>query len=283
MAVAAWLFPELGQVVAAAPKEERLKRLAALMTDRENGRFTRTIVNRLWHRLMGRGIVHPVDAMQTAPWSDDLLDYLAVDLADHGYDLKHTLRLIATSSAYQSQAVSLEDEPSRPEFVYSGPIAKRMTAEAFMDAVWQITGTGPKNAHKSVASFLTADETKGRKSYRASLVASDLLMRSLGRPNREQVVSDRPSMLTTLQALDLSNSALLAKTIERGTPKVLNQFSEQVGAALVTWLYKSALSRPPTDAELQVASDVLGSPPTEQGVEDLLWIVTMLPEFQIVR
>ena len=43
---------------------------------------------------MGRGIVHPVDAMQTEPWSADLLDYLAVDLADNGYDLKSTIRLI---------------------------------------------------------------------------------------------------------------------------------------------------------------------------------------------
>ena len=85
-----------------------MRQLAELMTDRENGRFTRTIVNRLWHRLMGRGIVHPVDAMQTEPWSADLLDYLAVDLVDNGYDLKSTLRLIATSQAYQSQAVSLD-------------------------------------------------------------------------------------------------------------------------------------------------------------------------------
>ena len=45
-------------------------------------------------------------------------------------------------------------------------------------------------------------------------------MRSLGRPNREQVVSDRPSMLTTLQALDLSNSQLLAETLSRGAPNV---------------------------------------------------------------
>ena len=54
------------------------------MTTRDNGRLTRTIVNRLWHRLMGRGIVHPVDAMANEPWNADLLDYLAVDLADHG-------------------------------------------------------------------------------------------------------------------------------------------------------------------------------------------------------
>lgn len=40
----------------------------------ENGRFARTIVNRLWQRLMGRGIVRPVDAMQAEPWNGDLLE-----------------------------------------------------------------------------------------------------------------------------------------------------------------------------------------------------------------
>ena len=56
-AQAAWLFPELGQIDAKAAQPERLKQLAALMTHPENGRFPRTIVNRLWHRLMGRGLV----------------------------------------------------------------------------------------------------------------------------------------------------------------------------------------------------------------------------------
>jgi hypothetical protein len=51
------------------------------MTHPDNGRFTRTIANRLWHRLMGRGIVHPVDAMDTEPWNEDLLDHLAVRFA----------------------------------------------------------------------------------------------------------------------------------------------------------------------------------------------------------
>src|SRR5262245_12844767 len=98
-AQAAWLFPELGQIDPAAEQPERLQQLAALLVHPDNGRFTRTIVNRLWHRLMGRGIVHPTDAMQTPPWSADLLDYLAIDLTDHRYDLKRTLELIATSQA----------------------------------------------------------------------------------------------------------------------------------------------------------------------------------------
>lgn len=282
MAKAAWLFPELGQIDPAAPKAERLTQLAKLMTDPQNGRLTRTIVNRIWHRLMGRGIVHPVDAMQTEPWSADLLDFLAVDLVGHGYDLKRIIRLIIASNAYQSQTVALDAQPSSSDFVYAGPIAKRMTAEEFMDALWQLTGTGPKKPHKNVDAFLTED-TKNRKTYRSSLVASDLLMRSLGRPNREQVVSDRPAMLTTLQALDLSNSELLATTLSRGAPRVLKQFGTEDGSALINWLYESALSRTPSDAERSVASELIGSPPTKQGVEDLLWVVIMLPEFQIIR
>ena len=283
MAQAAWLFPELGQINPAAPKDERLKRLAELMTDRENGRFTRTIVNRIWHRFMGRGIVHPVDAMQTAPWSDDLLDYLAVELADHGYDLKSTMRLIVTSRAYQSQALALDAQPKGPEFVYGGPIAKRMTAEEFSDALWQLTDTGPESPHKTVAAFLPKDEQKDRKEYRAALVTCDLLMRSLGRPNREQVVSERPSLLTTLQALDLSNSELLATTLKRGAANVLKQFEGTDSDAVIDWLYESALSRQPTAAERDVANEVLGKSPSQQGVEDLLWIVIMLPEYQIIR
>jgi hypothetical protein len=254
------------------------------MTERENGRVTRTLVNRLWHRLMGRGIVHPVDAMQTAPWSADLLDYLAVHLVDHEYDLKSTLRLIATSQAYQSEVVALDDEPAGSgEFVYRGPIAKRMTAEQFVDALWRLTGTAPREPHKSVAEFLSTDETKDRANYRASLVASDLLMRSLGRPNREQVVTDRPSMLTTLQALDLSNSPLLAETLSRGAAKIVERFAGHEPVEIVDWLYESALAREPSAEERAIALKVLGSPPTADGIEDLIWLVIMLPEFQIVR
>jgi hypothetical protein len=167
--------------------------------------------------------------------------------------------------------------------VFTGPIAKRLTAEQFVDGLWQMTDTGPRQPHKNVAEFFSADDNKHRTSYRASLVNSDLLMRSLGRPNREQVVSDRPEVLTTLQALDLSNSPLFAETLSRGADRVLKRFAGQDPAATVEWLYESALSRPSTPEGQSVAIEVLGSPTTSQGIEDLLWMVMMLPEFQIVR
>ena len=79
MAKAAWLFPEIGQVDPSAPKTERLEQLAALFTHPQNGRVTRTIVNRLWAQLMGRG--HRASARRNGDGtgSADLLDWLAYD------------------------------------------------------------------------------------------------------------------------------------------------------------------------------------------------------------
>jgi len=141
-AQAAWLFPELGQVDPAAARDDRLRQLAGLLTHPDNGRFSRTIVNRLWYRLMGHGVVHPLDAMQSEPWNTDLLDFLAAYLTEHDYDLKAVLRLIVTSHSYQSRSLVEESEPVG-EYVFRGPLARRLTAEQFMDAVWQVTGAAP--------------------------------------------------------------------------------------------------------------------------------------------
>src|SRR5207249_1816943 len=107
-----FLWPELGGIDATQPREQRLEQLAQLVTHKDNGRFARTIVNRLWQRLMGRGIVHPVDIMGNRPWSEDLLDFLAVSLSDQGYDLKRLIGLIVSSRAYQSRPVVLDEEAS---------------------------------------------------------------------------------------------------------------------------------------------------------------------------
>lgn len=162
-----WLFPELGNVKADAPQPERLKQLAALMTSAENGRFTRTIANRLWHRLMGRGIAHPVDAMGTEPWSEDLLDHLATFFSENGHDLKKLMEHIATSEAYQAVSMAGGEPGAGDAYVYRGPVPRRMTAEQFMDAVWQITGTAPGKPDANVL----RGETKTAKPSAATLRA----------------------------------------------------------------------------------------------------------------
>jgi len=448
MAEATWLFPELGQVDATAPRPERLQQLADLMTHRENGRFTRTIVNRLWHRMMGRGIVHPTDAMQSPPWNADLLDFLAEHLVASDYDLKQTLLLIATSQAYQTQAESVTQPADPDNYQYAGPRSKRMTAEQFIDCVWQVTETSPESfdapvirgnlstdAANQVAvsgqwiwsqaevsgaaagetitlrKQFTLEETpndgfalvscdneytlyvngkklasgdnwmepdlvrltslkKGANEFlivaknggsgpnaaglffearladqvissdatwqwttqvpnnagkfktqpdnwqpaavtktqeiwmgrlrpvmaqmlaqgidgqrymvRASLLKSDFLMRSLGRPNRDQVVSVRPLELTTLEAIDLSNGEALANMLRKGAQQ-LSQREWESPQLFVSWLFQFTLSREPTETELSTLAEALGPEMPTEAMEDVLWAVFMLPEFQLVH
>ncbi len=169
-ASASWLFPEIGQIDATAAKDARLKQLAELMTHPENGRITRTIVNRLWSQLMGRGLVHPLDAMHTEPWNSDLLDFLAADFQEHGYDLKHTLTLIATSSAYQSRAEMIDGENDDANYRFAGPRAKRLTAEQFTDLLWNLTGTAPKSPDAPVARGISDPATVDRLSLASTWI-----------------------------------------------------------------------------------------------------------------
>jgi hypothetical protein len=280
-----FIFPELGTIDAKAPKAKRLEQLAVLVTHPDNGRFTRTMANRVWHRLMGRGIVHPVDVMGNKPWSEDLLDYLAVYFAESGYDLKKLMEHIATSHAYQSKAVPLAKEVAEG-YVFRGPELKRLSAEQFIDAIWMLTGTAPakqSGAFQGALPPFPASVPKERQFVRATLVDSDPLMRSLGRPNREQVVTTRPDQLSTLQALDLANGQILTTTLERGAANILKANPKAAPDELTDWVFVRALSRKPTTAERDAAKRLVGEKPTTESVADLLWAAVMLPEFQLVR
>jgi hypothetical protein len=285
MAEAKFIFPTLGAIDAEAPREERLKQLASLMTNPGNGRLTRTMVNRLWHRLMGRGIVHPVDSMGTAPWSEDLLDYLAVHLADSGYDLKKSLALIATSNVYGIQSVAWDEGAPADEYVFAGPAPKRMTAEQFVDAISEMTGVAPERTDddRVFVRPLRKLEGAGRTFVRASLVESTLLTRTLGRPNREQVVSARPTELTTLEALDLSNGEPLAEMLLAGAKNLQAQDKNTTVQDICRRFFVAATSREPTGEELSWLVELSGTPLTAEGLADALWCIVMLPEFQIVR
>jgi hypothetical protein len=287
VAEAYFLFPELGRIDPLAPRDERLAQLAELMTCPDNGRLTRTIVNRLWDRLLGRGIVFPVDALASRPWSEDLLDYLAAHLADHDYDLKQTLELMATSRVYGSQTVAWDPAAPADEFVFAGPSPKRMTAEQFVDAIWRMTGVAPDTTAQDLVFkemlYYASQGSLGRPFVRASLVESTLLMRSLGRPNREQVVTTRPAEMTTLEAIEMSNGQPLAELLEQAAEHLLAGHSDGSSGELCRWVFRSAVSREPTAEEMSRLTAMAGDPVTADGLADVLWCVVMLPEFQLVR
>lgn len=279
-----FLWNDFGPIDAAQPKAKRLEQLAALVTHQDNARYARTIVNRLWQRLMGRGLVEPVDIMANEPWNDDLLDYLAGYLVDQKYDLQKLISHIANSRTYQAKAAYQAKEDAPGEFVFRGPEVKRLTAEQLLDALYQVTGAGPVNADAKVALAEFAASTPASQRFiRMSLVNADPLMRSLGRPNREQVVTTRGEELTTLQALDLSNGQILAGLLSRGAQQIRSKNPKATADELVQSIYWSMLSRAPSADELTTSIEIIGSTPTPEGLADLLWSLCMLPEFQLIR
>jgi hypothetical protein len=286
MAQAYFLFPELGAIDPAAPREERLKQLAAIMTSPDNGRLTRTVANRLWHRLMGRGIVHPVDSMGARPWNEDLLDQLAVHHSDSGYDLKKTLELIATSQVYGLESAPRDESAPVEDFVFTGPSPKRMTAEQFVDSLAAIAGVAPEATENNgvfVDPVKSLDGAEERPFVRASLVQSTPLMRTLGRPNREQVVTTRPDEVTTLEALELSNGEPLSELLAAGGQKLAANLGDLSPSEISRTLVRAALSREPTDEEQTLLVEAIGDAPTPESLADALWCLVMLPEFQLVR
>ncbi|MBV8820441.1 MAG: DUF1549 domain-containing protein, partial [Acidobacteriaceae bacterium] len=202
----AFLYPEIaaGENIPES-LNDRHALVAQLFTDARNGRLRRTVVNRYWARLLGRGLVADVDDMDGEPWEPELLDWLASDFAAHGHDLKYLLKTIMTSRAYQMPVVKRDSQEVK-DYVFRGPELRRITAEEFIDAIGVITGEW------QVA------EGKYARDWR---VASTTLSRALGRPIRDQVFTERDCSATTLQELELVNGQVVTRLLERGADRML--------------------------------------------------------------
>ena len=135
-----FLFPELARPSPSDSLADRRATLVEIFTDPRNGRVPRTLVNRIWTRLLGHGIVANSDEMHLQPWSPELLDWLAADFVENRYDLKRLIGTIIRSRAYQMPAVPRTAEPSPRGYVFRGPEIRRLSAEQFADAIGSITG-----------------------------------------------------------------------------------------------------------------------------------------------
>jgi hypothetical protein len=201
--------------------------------------------------------------------------------------MKEVLRLIATSRTYESESVIMPEEAG--EFVFKGPIRKRLTAEQFLDSIRTITEVWPKPERGALKkgvqggqllAVMEAHEIKEwvERPIRTVLTSRDPLQAALGRPNREQIVSARPDVVTTLEAINLANGPELSNLLTAGAKQLAEDLK---GAALVDRVFLGALNRLPSSQEREVADQLIGS--TTSGIEDLLWMVFMLPEFLYVN
>ena len=165
------------------------------------------------------------------------------------------------------------------------PSAKEWASADFDDAAWpkavyvaDITG-GPWNLAAGLPNDAEIDRSR---ESRAALCAANPLTTALGRPNRDVVNTVRPSAATTLMALELTNGGTLTDMLAQGAKKMAT--SKDVNAdELVNQIFQRAMGRAPTPQEAAIAKETIGPNVKEDGVEDLLWAVVMLPEFQLIR
>ncbi|MEP6662472.1 MAG: DUF1553 domain-containing protein [Verrucomicrobiota bacterium] len=116
--------------------------------------------------------------------------------------------------------------------------------------------------------------------FRSSVAFADPLMLALGRPNRDQVVTTRDASPTTLQALEMMNGETLADILRRGSDSLAKKLITHQSS--LPKLYEQALGRKPTAAEIKLSEEIVGQPVKKEGVEDFLWVMTMMPDFQLI-
>ncbi len=257
------------------PIDRRVK-LAEWLTAPTNPFFARNLVNRFWGYYMGRGLVEPLDDMRaTNPASNpELLDALAADFVKHKFDLRHLLRTIMNSRAYQLSAQKTPGNEADAQNVHYARFAiRRLPAEQLADALDFVTGT--REIYKGLPPGTRAIQLpdSGVKSY---------LLDVFGRPARQITCEcERTTQPNIAQALHLLNGDGLNKKIAAPAGRVEALFKAKKDVtAMVEELYLVALSRPARADELERARQwVAGAPTPREGVQDLLWAILNSREF----
>ena len=275
------------QKLAEDGQADRLLELSEWLTRSDNDRFARMQVNRIWFHLMGRGLVDPIDDFRATnpPSHPKLLDWLAKDFVAHGFDLRHTIRIIMESKTYR-----LASEPTaenRDDLNYSHALIRRLTAEQILDSLSQVAGTPvafngyPKNIRAAQIPGVEAVRTRDQKPS-----MGDQFLKLFGKPPRLQSCECERSEETTLnQAFQLVSGPLINEqltTPENKLAKLLEKSDSP--AEWVDALYWSALSRDPSAQEKERAVEHLHQAKDKrEALEDLAWALLNSHEFMLRR
>ena len=262
--------------------QDRLDELGDWIT--KNPLFARSQANRIWFHLMGRGIVDPIDDFRPTnpPSHPALLDALTQEFVRHKYDLRQLIRVIMTSRAYQS-ADEPNDTNGDDETNYSHAIPRRLTAEQMLDAQHQVTGvpahfTGYPDGMRAgeIPGVTAVGQREGKPS------TADQFLVSFGKPPRLLTSECERSSETTLsQAFQLISGPEINKLLTTADNRLSRLISsEKSNDQIVTELYWTALSRPPSSAELnETARHLAAAKDRRQALEDITWALLNAKEF----
>jgi hypothetical protein len=253
---------------------------------RENPLTARVYVNRLWQQFFGVGLVKTSNDFGTqgeSPTHPELLDWLAVEFSESGWDVRGMVRLMVTSAAFRrasraTPALLLADPENR--LLARGP-RLRLDAEEIRDNALFVSGLldrtlggkgvkpyQPDNIWEPVA--FTGSNTQhykrdsGSALYRRTLytfykrTAPPPYLSNFDSPNREQPCSRRDRSNTPLQALQLLNDTQHVEAARKFAERIITEGGDSATGRL-TYAFRMVLARAPTAAELSVINDELNA------------------------
>ena len=283
-------------------EEERRAALANWLADDRNVLLWRSIVNRVWHHHLGRGIVgtpNDFGRMGDRPSHPELLDWLAYEFRARGGSLKWLHRTIMTSSVYRQQSAHNEvfaarDADNRWLWRMN---RKRLDAESYRDSVLQLAGNmnwkmgGPSDRQFNMSKGVhvtpnldyigfdpDAPANHRRSVYRFVFrTIPDPLMQLMDCPDASQHAPKRESSVTALQALGMLNNRFLVRQSERLAKRL--QREAPTPEAQVKRLFELAYHREPAMDEGQLVSRLA----REHGLANACRVVLNSNEFLFVN
>lgn len=248
------------------------------LTGSDNRYFARAMVNRLWKAMFGRGLVEPVDDLRdTNPATHPaLLEQLAADFIEHGYDVRHTLRLIAQSTTYARSSRTSPENAVDDRF-YSHALARPLPAAVLLDAWSSVTDVPGQYGELPEGSRAIA-----LVDARMPALSLELLGRC---PPGTVCTGDASSTGDLARALHVINGGALNDKIASQSSDLTKLLAAgRTDTELLDEFYLRALGRVPTDEERsywrQRLSDASGEPAQRRAQwEDLLWGLLSCREF----
>jgi hypothetical protein len=255
------VFPD-GTSAKLSPDRDPREVFADWLITPQNPWFTRSIVNRVWAWLLGRGIIHEPDDIRdnNPPSNPALLAYLEKEMVAGHYDLKNLYRLILNSQTYQLSSLPRFTTPEAEANFASYPL-RRLDAEVLSDAINKVAGSSDLYTSPIPEPFTYIPKGMPAVAIADGSISSPFLA-LFGRSARATgMENERNNKPTPAQWLYLLNSTEVQRKLEQG-PNLQALFnSGRKPADTAEMLYLTILSRFPTAEELKTIQGYKGAPP----------------------
>jgi hypothetical protein len=259
------IFPD-GTKVQVPPDRDPREVFADWLITPKNPWFTRSIANRVWAWLLGRGIIHEPDDIRddNPPSNPELLACLEKELVAGNYDLKRLYRSILNSNTYQLSSMPRLKTPEAEMHFASYPL-RRLDAEVLIDAVNKVTGTSDLYTSPIPEPFTYIPQDHPAIALADGSITSPFLA-LFGRSARATgMENERDNKPIPAQWLYMLNSSQIQRKVEQ-SPRLKAIFdSGRKPADIVEELYLTILSRFPTPQEVKNAEEYGGGGATSRS------------------